>query len=70
MGPETLIKFGALTEEMSDLLRACVQAKLNIIIFDKTGTLTLGKPEVVEMVMSEGITEDVVLLAAGAVEQR
>lgn len=43
--------------------------KLNIIIFDKTGTLTLGKPEVVEMVMAEGITEDVVLLAAGAVEQ-
>ena len=43
--------------------------KLNIIIFDKTGTLTLGKPEVVEMVMGEGITEDAVLLAAGAVEQ-
>jgi Cu2+-exporting ATPase len=43
--------------------------KLNIIIFDKTGTLTLGKPEVVEMVVSEGITEDVLLLAAAAVEQ-
>jgi Cu2+-exporting ATPase len=43
--------------------------KLNVIIFDKTGTLTLGKPEVVEMVMAEGITEDVVLLAAAAVEQ-
>jgi Cu2+-exporting ATPase len=43
--------------------------KLNIIVFDKTGTLTLGKPEVVEMVMSEGTTEDVVLLAAAAVEQ-
>jgi Cu2+-exporting ATPase len=43
--------------------------KLNIIIFDKTGTLTIGKPEVVEMVMSEEITEDVMLLAAAAVEQ-
>jgi Cu2+-exporting ATPase len=43
--------------------------KLNVIIFDKTGTLTIGKPEVVEMVMAEGITEDVVLLAAAAVEQ-
>ena len=43
--------------------------KLNVIIFDKTGTLTLGKPEVVEMVTAEGITEDVVLLAAAAVEQ-
>ncbi|MCC7459749.1 MAG: CpaF family protein, partial [Proteobacteria bacterium] len=38
MGPETLIKYGALTEEMSDFLRACVQAKLNIIISGGTGT--------------------------------
>ena len=43
--------------------------KLNVIIFDKTGTLTLGQPEVVEMVTVEGVTEDVVLLAAAAVEQ-
>ncbi len=43
--------------------------KLNVIVFDKTGTLTVGKPEVVDMVMSEGVTEDVLLLAAAAVEQ-
>ena len=43
--------------------------KLNVIIFDKTGTLTVGKPEVVEMVMAEGVMEDAVLLAAAAVEQ-
>ena len=43
--------------------------KLGVIIFDKTGTLTLGKPEVVEMVTAEGVTEDVMLLAAAAVEQ-
>ena len=43
--------------------------KLNVIIFDKTGTLTLGKPEVVEMVMAEGIAEEVLLIAAAAVEQ-
>ncbi len=43
--------------------------KLNVIVFDKTGTLTVGKPEVVEMVMAEGITEDALLLAAAAVEQ-
>jgi Cu2+-exporting ATPase len=43
--------------------------KLNVIVFDKTGTLTVGKPEVVDMVMAEGITEDVLLLAAAAVEQ-
>jgi Cu2+-exporting ATPase len=43
--------------------------KLDAIVFDKTGTLTMGKPEVVEMVTAEGITDDVLLLAAAAVEQ-
>ncbi len=43
--------------------------KLNVIIFDKTGTLTVGKPEVVELVTAEGITEDALLIAAAAVEQ-
>jgi Cu2+-exporting ATPase len=43
--------------------------KLNVIVFDKTGTLTVGQPEVVEMVMAEGVTEDVLLTAAAAVEQ-
>jgi Cu2+-exporting ATPase len=43
--------------------------KLNVIVFDKTGTLTIGQPEVVEIVTAEGVTEDVVLTAAAAVEQ-
>ena len=43
--------------------------KLDVVIFDKTGTLTVGQPEVVEIVMAEGVTEDVVLTAAAAVEQ-
>jgi Cu2+-exporting ATPase len=43
--------------------------KLNVIIFDKTGTLTIGKPEVVDMVTAEGVTEDALLIAAAAVEQ-
>ena len=43
--------------------------KLNIIVFDKTGTLTVGQPEVVEIVVADGVTEDVVLTAAAAVEQ-
>ncbi|MCB1198121.1 MAG: Flp pilus assembly complex ATPase component TadA [Deltaproteobacteria bacterium] len=38
IGPEQLIKFGALTPEMADFLRACVQAHLNIIISGGTGT--------------------------------
>ena len=43
--------------------------KLNVIVFDKTGTLTVGQPEVVEMVTADGVSEDVVLTAAAAVEQ-
>jgi len=43
--------------------------KLNVMIFDKTGTLTVGQPEVVEIVTADGVTEDVVLTAAAAVEQ-
>ncbi len=43
--------------------------KLNVIIFDKTGTLTIGQPEVVEIVLAEGVTEDVLLMAAAAAEQ-
>jgi P-type Cu2+ transporter len=43
--------------------------KLTTIIFDKTGTLTVGQPEVVEIVPADGVTEDVLLAAAAAVEQ-
>jgi len=43
--------------------------KLDVIVFDKTGTLTVGQPEVVEMVMADGVTEEVLLTAAAAVEQ-
>lgn len=42
--------------------------KLNVIIFDKTGTLTMGQPEVVDLVMAAGATEDQLLSAAAAVE--
>jgi len=43
--------------------------KLNVIVFDKTGTLTVGQPEVVEILPADGVTEDMVLAAAAAVEQ-
>ncbi|MEO6068544.1 MAG: copper-translocating P-type ATPase [Gemmatimonadales bacterium] len=43
--------------------------KLHVIIFDKTGTLTLGKPEVVDMKLADGVTEEALLIAAAAVEQ-
>ena len=43
--------------------------KLDVIVFDKTGTLTVGHPEVVEIIPAEGVSEDVLLTAAAAVEQ-
>ncbi len=42
--------------------------KLNVIIFDKTGTLTMGQPEVVELVLAAGATENELLAAAASVD--
>jgi Cu2+-exporting ATPase len=42
--------------------------KLNVIIFDKTGTLTMGQPEVVDLVLAAGASEQQLLAAAAAVE--
>ena len=42
--------------------------KLNVIIFDKTGTLTMGQPEVVELAVVAGASEDQLLAAAAAVD--
>jgi Cu2+-exporting ATPase len=42
--------------------------KLNVIIFDKTGTLTMGKPEVVDLVVASGATEEQLLSAAASVD--
>lgn len=42
--------------------------KLNVVIFDKTGTLTMGHPEVVDLAIVAGASEDQLLSAAAAVE--
>ena len=42
--------------------------KLDVIIFDKTGTLTMGQPEVVDLVMAAGTSENQLLSVAAAVE--
>ena len=42
--------------------------KLNVVIFDKTGTLTMGQPEVVDLAIATGASEDQLLSAAAAVE--
>jgi P-type Cu2+ transporter len=42
--------------------------KLHVIVFDKTGTLTMGEPEVVELALAEGATEEQLLATAAAVD--
>ena len=42
--------------------------KLDVVIFDKTGTLTMGQPEVVDLALAAGATEEALLTAAAAVE--
>jgi Cu2+-exporting ATPase len=43
--------------------------KLDLVVFDKTGTLTMGQPEVIEVVVGAGSTQDAVLSLAATVEQ-
>jgi len=49
-----LVRFGAMTNELADLLRACVQARLNVLISGGTGS---GKTTLLN-VMSSFIPED------------
>jgi len=42
--------------------------KIDVVIFDKTGTLTEGKPEVTDIVVASGITEEHLLALAAGVE--
>jgi heavy metal translocating P-type ATPase len=49
--------------------------KVGIMVFDKTGTLTKGQPEVTKYIFSKntkgkGLTEEVILKVAGAVENK
>jgi Cu2+-exporting ATPase len=43
-------------------------ARLDVVIFDKTGTLTVGAPEVVDMAIAPGWTQERLLATAAAVE--
>ncbi|MFH1451432.1 MAG: heavy metal translocating P-type ATPase [bacterium] len=43
--------------------------RVNIVVFDKTGTLTKGEPEVTDIVILPGTTEDEVLRLAGSAEK-
>ena len=44
--------------------------KTDIVALDKTGTITSGEPEVTDMVPAEGYSEEKMLLAALALEQK
>jgi Cd2+/Zn2+-exporting ATPase len=43
--------------------------RVNVIAFDKTGTITQGRPSVVELTTTSGMTADLMLRLAAAVEQ-
>ncbi|MCU7494383.1 MAG: copper-translocating P-type ATPase [Ignavibacteria bacterium] len=43
--------------------------KINVIVLDKTGTITEGKPSVTD-ILSDGITEEELLIIASSVESR
>lgn len=42
--------------------------KLTVVVFDKTGTLTMGKPEVVDLALASGESEDRLLAYAASVD--
>ncbi len=43
--------------------------RADTVVLDKTGTLTVGRPEVTDVVVTEGVTEDEALALAAAAEQ-
>jgi Cu+-exporting ATPase len=55
-----LIRSGEAIQAMKDV---------GIVIFDKTGTLTKGKPEVTDVVPSDGISKEMLLRWAASVEK-
>ncbi len=44
--------------------------KAKVVVLDKTGTITAGEPQVTDMITTEGVTEDELLSAALALENR
>src|SRR5260370_20424011 len=43
--------------------------KINTVIFDKTGTLTHGKPEVTDIVATDGMKNEELLILAASIEK-
>jgi heavy metal translocating P-type ATPase len=56
-----IVRDGAALEQLSDI---------TVVTFDKTGTLTLGRPDVSQVVSTNGLEPDSLLALAAAVENR
>jgi Cu+-exporting ATPase len=55
-----LIKSGASLEAIH---------KIDIMVFDKTGTLTVGKPQVIDIISKNGVTQSNVIQLSATIEQ-
>lgn len=62
---QDLVKFGSLTDDMSDFLRAAVEARLNIVVSGGTGT---GKTTLLNMISSCIPTDERIVTVEDAAE--
>ncbi len=67
LGPEDLIKYGSVTPEMSDFLRACIEARLNVIVSGGTGS---GKTTLLNILSSFIPATERILTVEDAAELR
>ncbi len=44
--------------------------KVQIVVLDKTGTITKGEPQVTDLLTEDGVTEEELLVCAGALERK
>lgn len=65
LGPEDLVKFGSMTSEMSDFLRACIEARMNILISGGTGS---GKTTLLNVLSSHIPSSERILTVEDAAE--
>lgn len=65
LGPEDLVKFGSMTPEMSDFLRACIEARINILISGGTGS---GKTTLLNVLSSHIPSTERILTVEDAAE--
>lgn len=67
VGTGTGAKRGILIKNGEALERA---REIDVVMFDKTGTLTVGRPEVTDVITTDGVTEEWLLGIAASLEAR